>query len=85
LAPVHARHRRPRHHPVEGVRDPSCYDDYVYGLLRAREGYDAAAVSAWAERLQAARASGKDVYAYFRHDDDGSNGVAAEQLRDALA
>ena len=31
------------------------------------------------------RASGKDVYAYFRHDDDGSNGVSAEQLRDALA
>jgi uncharacterized protein YecE (DUF72 family) len=100
------------------VRDPSWYDDDVYGLLRARnvalvhaegerapspletiggtadfayirlrarEGYDAAAVAAWAERLQAARASGKDVYAYFRHDDDGSNGVAAEQLRDALA
>jgi uncharacterized protein YecE (DUF72 family) len=100
------------------VRDPSWYDDEVYGLLRARnvalvhaegerapspletigatadfayirlrarEGYDPAAVATWAERLQAARASGKDVYAYFRHDDDGSNGVAAEQLRDALA
>jgi hypothetical protein len=31
------------------------------------------------------RESGKDVYAYFRHDDDGSNGLAAEALRDALA
>jgi len=42
-------------------------------------------VATWAERLQAARASGRDVYAYFRHDDDGSNGIAAEALRDALA
>jgi len=25
------------------------------------------------------------VYVYFRHDDDGSNGVAAEKLRDLLA
>jgi len=100
------------------VRDPSWYDDEVYGLLqarnvalvhaegerapspletigatadfaylrlRAREGYDPAAVATWAERLQTTCASGKDVYAYFRHDDDGSNGVADEQLRDALA
>jgi hypothetical protein len=39
----------------------------------------------WAERLQAVRASGKDVYAYFLHDDDGGNGVSAERLWDALA
>jgi hypothetical protein len=30
-------------------------------------------------------ASGKDVYAYFRHDDDGRNAISAMRLRDALA
>jgi uncharacterized protein YecE (DUF72 family) len=76
---------------AEGERAPSPREtigetaDFSYIRLRAREGYDAAAVAAWADRLRAVRASGKDVYAYFRHDDDGSNGVAAEQLRDALA
>ena len=76
---------------AEGERAPSPLEttgataDFAYIRLRAREGYDAAAVATWAERLQAIRASGKDVYAYFRHDDDGSNGVAAESLRDALA
>jgi uncharacterized protein YecE (DUF72 family) len=76
---------------AEGERAPSPLDtigrtaDFAYIRLRARAGYDAAAVATWAERLQAVRASGKDVYAYFRHDDDGSNGVSAELLRDALA
>ena len=76
---------------AEGERAPSPLEtigetaDFAYIRLRAREGYDAAAVATWAERLQAVRASGKDVYTYFRHDDDGSNGVAAEALRDALA
>jgi uncharacterized protein YecE (DUF72 family) len=75
---------------AEGERAPSPLDkigrtaDFAYLRLRAREGYAPAAVATWAERLRAVRASGKDVYAYFRHDDDGSNGVAAEQLRDAL-
>ena len=75
----------------EGERAPSPVEtigqtaDFAYVRLRAREGYDDAAVATWAERLQAVRASGKDVYAYFRHDDDGSNGVSAELLRDALA
>lgn len=76
---------------AEGERAPSPLEtigrtaDFAYLRLRAREGYDAAAVATWAERLRAVRASGNDVYAYFRHDDDGSNGLAAEALRDALA
>ena len=76
---------------AEGERAPSPLEtvgataDFAYLRLRAREGYDAAAVATWAERLAAVRASGKDVYAYFRHDEDGSNGLAAEALRDALA
>lgn len=76
---------------AEGERAPSplaALDrtaDFAYVRLRARAGYDDAAVAAWAARLRAVRDGGKDVYAYFRHDEDGSNGLAAEALRDALA
>ncbi|HLZ48593.1 MAG TPA: DUF72 domain-containing protein [Candidatus Limnocylindria bacterium] len=76
---------------AEGERAPSPLDtldrtaDFAYVRLRAREGYDDAAVATWAARLRATREAGKDVYAYFRHDEDGSNGLAAEALRDALA
>lgn len=58
---------------------------FAYARLRAREGYPDAAVDAWANRLRAIIAAGKDVYAYFRHDDDGSNALSAMRLRDALA
>lgn len=76
---------------AEGERAPSPVEtigqtaDFAYVRLRAREGYDAAAVATWAARLQSRREVGKDVYAYFRHDEDGSNGLSAEALRDALA
>ena len=76
---------------AEGERAPSPLEaldrtaDFTYVRLRAREGYDEAAVATWAARLRGVRDAGKDVYAYFRHDDDGSNGLAAEALRDALA
>jgi len=68
--------------PVETLGETS---DFAYVRLRAREGYDDEAITGWAERLRGLQAAGKDVYAYFRHDDDGSNGVAAEKLRDLLA
>ena len=76
---------------AEGEAKPSPVDtlgttaDFAYVRLRAREGYADDAVDAWARRLGAIRASGKDVYAYFRHDDDGANAVSALRLRDALA
>jgi len=57
---------------------------FAYVRLRAREGYPDAAVDAWSARLRAVRESGKDVYAYFRHDDDGSNALSAMRLRDLL-
>ncbi len=57
---------------------------FAYVRLRAREGYDDASVDGWARRLQAVLAAGKDVYAYFRHDEDGSNALAALRLREAL-
>jgi len=75
----------------EGEKAPSPVEtlgttaSFAYVRLRAREGYDEEAIARWAERLHGLRAAGKDVYAYFRHDEDGSNGVAAERLRDLLA
>ena len=38
-----------------------------------------------ARKLQSIRDGGKDVYAYFRHDEDGSNALSAMGLRDLLA
>ena len=76
---------------AEGEKVPSPVEtldqtaDFAYVRLRAREGYPDAAVDAWASRLRGVLAAGKDVYAYFRHDDDGSNGLSALRLRDALA
>ncbi|MGH2450170.1 MAG: DUF72 domain-containing protein [Candidatus Limnocylindria bacterium] len=76
---------------AEGERAPSPVEslgrsaDFAYVRLRDERGYDEAAVAAWAERLRALLAAGKDVYAYFRHDEDGANGLAAERLRDLLA
>lgn len=76
---------------AEGERAPSPAEtlgqtaDFAYVRLRSREGYDDVAVATWTERLRGVLAAGKDVYAYFRHDDDGANARAAEKLRDALA
>jgi uncharacterized protein YecE (DUF72 family) len=76
---------------AEGEKNPSPVDtlgttaDFAYVRLRAREGYRRKAVNAWAARLRELIDSGKDVYAYFRHDDDGANALSALRLRDALA
>ena len=76
---------------AEGERAPSPIETlgatapFTYLRLRKEEGYTDAEVVAWAERLRPELAAGRDVYAYFRHDDDGSNGLAAERLRDLLA
>ena len=68
--------------PVETVGTTA---DFAYVRLRRREGYSRHRVKTWAGRLREVLASGKDVYAYFRHDDDGANAVSAMRLRDALA
>jgi len=76
---------------AEGEKAPSPVEtldrtaDFAYVRLRAREGYPDDAVDAWEARLRAVLAGGKDVYAYFRHDEDGSNALSALRLREALA
>jgi uncharacterized protein YecE (DUF72 family) len=81
VALVHAEGERAPS-PVEtlGVTAP-----FAYVRLRARAGYDEAAVGVWAGRLREMIAAGKDTYAYFRHDDTGANALSAERLRDLLA
>lgn len=75
---------------AEGEKVPSPLDTigltapFAYVRLRADEGYDDAAIARWAGRLRAEQAAGRDVYAYFKHDEDGSNGLAALKLRAAL-
>ena len=76
---------------AEGERAPSPLEtigataDFAYVRLRDGAGYDEPKLATWAERLRTIRDADKDVYAYFKHDEDGSNGLAAEALRDALA
>ena len=76
---------------AEGERAPSPVETlgttapFAYARLRKRPGYEDAEVDAWAARLRPIVDAGKDVYAYFRHDDTGANGISAERLRDALA
>lgn len=76
---------------AEGEKAPSPVEtlgttaEFAYARLRKREGYTDAEVDAWAERLRAMLEAGKDVYAYFRHDDTGANALSAERLRDLLA
>ena len=76
---------------AEGEMKPSPLEtigtiaDFAYVRLRRREGYTRYRVKKWAALLGGIRAGGKDVYAYFRHDDDGANALSALRLRDALA
>jgi uncharacterized protein YecE (DUF72 family) len=58
---------------------------FAYVRLRKREGYTDDEVDAWASRLLSMLEAGKDVYAYFRHDDTGANALSAERLRERLA
>jgi uncharacterized protein YecE (DUF72 family) len=76
---------------AEGEKAPSpvatlgTTSSFAYARLRKREGYTDAEVDAWSERLRPMLEAGKDVYAYFRHDDTGANALSAERLRDRLA
>jgi uncharacterized protein YecE (DUF72 family) len=76
---------------AEGERAPSPVETigttapFVYARLRKREGYAEDDVQTWAAAFRSMVEAGKDVYAYFRHDDTGANALSAERLRDLLA
>ena len=75
---------------AEGEKAPSPVDtlgaaSFAYARLRKRDGYTEDDVADWSERFRPMLEAGKDVYAYFRHDDTGANALSAERLRDLLA
>ena len=76
---------------AEGEKAPSPVETlgttapFAYARLRKREGYTDDEVDAWSERFRPMLDAGKDIYAYFRHDDTGANALSAERLRDRLA
>jgi uncharacterized protein YecE (DUF72 family) len=76
---------------AEGEKSPSPVEtlgstaDFAYARLRNASGYTDDAVDAWALRMRDLLDAGKDVYAYFRHDEDGSNALSAERLRRAIS
>jgi uncharacterized protein YecE (DUF72 family) len=76
---------------AEGEKAPSPLETldttapFAYARLRKREGYTDGEVDVWGTRLGPMLEAGKDVYAYFRHDDTGANALSAEHLRDLLA
>lgn len=76
---------------AEGEKSPSPVETlgetagFAYARLRSASGYTDEAVDAWADRMRALQRAGKDVYAYFRHDEDGSNALSAERLRRAIS
>lgn len=51
----------------------------TYVRLRRQE-YDEAAVAAWTNRLRAAAADGRDVYAYVKHDEHGRAPLLARRI-----
>jgi uncharacterized protein YecE (DUF72 family) len=53
--------------------------DALYVRLR-RRAYDEADLARWAARLEAFLDDGLDVYAFFRHDEDGTSALRAEAL-----
>lgn len=76
---------------AEGEKSPSPIDTFgetagfAYARLRSPSGYTDDAVDVWAKRMRTHLDAGKDVYAYFRHDEDGSNALSAERLRRAIS
>ncbi len=57
-----------------------------YGYFRLRdEGYQSADIQKWAETIRALAPGLKDVFVYFKHEEQGIGPLFAQQLRDALS
>ena len=63
---------------------PGKVGQLAYVRLR-RERYDRAALQRWAESLVKARADGRDVYVFLKHDELGHGPRYARQLQAAIA
>ena len=64
-----------------GIARVDALEGVAFAYLRLREPpYDEAALEALARTVRALLAEGKDVYAYFRHEDDPTAPAYAERL-----
>lgn len=62
--------------------DPDDLSWEPFGFLRLRKTeYSDDELRAWAERIRAALERGRDVYCYFKHEDDGLSTRMADRLR----
>ncbi len=57
--------------------------DYAYFRLRD-EGYTPADIAAWADTIQRATEGCRDVFVYFKHEDEGKGPEFAAMLRERL-
>jgi uncharacterized protein YecE (DUF72 family) len=58
--------------------------DYAYFRLRD-EGYTAGDIARWADTIAAGTSGCRDVFVYFKHEDEGKGPEFARLLMDALA
>ncbi|MBI2773425.1 MAG: DUF72 domain-containing protein [Chloroflexi bacterium] len=58
---------------------------FAYLRLRSEEPYSDEDVKNWAGVVSEQLAAGRDVYAYFRHDEDGTMAISALRLRELVA
>ena len=70
--------------PDGGMPSPGEVGGLAYVRLR-RDRYDRAGLERWAESLLKARADGRDVYAFLKHDELGHGPRYARQLQSAVA
>jgi uncharacterized protein YecE (DUF72 family) len=66
---------------VDGADEPDLrrLGRILYLRLR-RQAYDDAALARWAARVEPFLEDGLDVYAFIRHDEDGTSALRAERL-----
>jgi uncharacterized protein YecE (DUF72 family) len=69
----------------DNIPGPDAMSWEPFGFLRLRKPeYTDEELSAWAERIGPRLAEGRDVYCYFKHEDEGASPKMAKRLEDML-
>ena len=58
-------------------------DPFAYLRLR-KETYSDEEIAGWAERVRPALEEGRDVFAYFKHEDKGAGPIFAQRLSELV-
>lgn len=69
---------------TDAAPDLRATGDFLYLRLR-RATYSDEELDAWARRIEPFLSDGRDVYVFFRHDEDGTSAIRAEALRRRFA